>query len=222
MEKYMNEIYSIDPVNFLSLKTRPPKKMQNYPSVPSRHSVCHTAAGENGTMPPNGTKCVSRRFEISGPSACRYRGVYHEISKKVWRARIYWRGTHTTIGRFSTAEAAARAHDAAAMYVFGRGLAATNFPSTTSSSATTQLPAFFRDNVKERLRKLRSVVRQDDRAATRAAAVQLVRDAAAYHALNYDRSLPSRATSRQVLMQVLIIAARVAPCYIFRVETPAT
>lgn len=56
----------------------------------------------------------------------RFRGVNYEKTKGVWRARLYCKGQHTTIGRFPTAELAARAHDKAAVFVLG-DRARTNF-----------------------------------------------------------------------------------------------
>lgn len=63
------------------------------------------------------------------PNPCvvvRYRGVYHERQKGLWRSRIYHKGRHITLGRFSSAELAARAHDEAVRFVFGPR-AQTNF-----------------------------------------------------------------------------------------------
>jgi hypothetical protein len=54
------------------------------------------------------------------------RGVNFETRKGVWRARLYCKGDHVTLGRFPTAESAARAHDRAAVFVMGNQ-ARTNF-----------------------------------------------------------------------------------------------
>lgn len=56
----------------------------------------------------------------------RFRGTTYEHKKGTWRSRIYHKGRHITLGRYKTGEQAARAHDAAASFVFGPG-AATNF-----------------------------------------------------------------------------------------------
>jgi hypothetical protein len=55
-----------------------------------------------------------------------YRGVSYESGLYKWRARLYCRGQHVTLGRFATAEEAARAYDRAAWYVFKED-AVTNF-----------------------------------------------------------------------------------------------
>lgn len=47
------------------------------------------------------------------------RGVSYEKRKGVWRARLYCKGRHIPLGRFRDAESAARAHDHAAVFVFG-------------------------------------------------------------------------------------------------------
>jgi len=153
----------------------------------------------------------------------RYRGVYYESDKKLWRARIYWRGAHTTLGRFPTAESAARAHDRASIYVFGPAVAVTNFTVVASScSDASQLTAGFRDNVVARLIRLRSVARQ----AAHDPSVQKVREArarrlvAAAKALGAHRSVePNCRESLESLhrlvqssrWQALILAAVLAP-----------
>ena len=55
-----------------------------------------------------------------------YLGVTYEPCIGKWRARIYCQGMHTTLGRFSTAHEAARAHDRAACFLH-RDAAVTNF-----------------------------------------------------------------------------------------------
>jgi hypothetical protein len=60
------------------------------------------------------------------PPQNRYRGVTFDRPKAQWRARLYCRGTHVTLGRFATEILAARAHDRAAYHVHG-ARAATNF-----------------------------------------------------------------------------------------------
>jgi hypothetical protein len=112
----------------------------------------------------------------------RYRGVYHEPDKGLWRARLYWRGKHTTLGRYSTPEAAARAHDRAAIYVFGPSLAITNFRDQAVERAVVdQLLLLPRDEfqfhgkVAARLVELRRLVQQQPRAPY----VQVERDARA-------------------------------------------
>lgn len=49
-----------------------------------------------------------------------YKGVSHEKKKCLWRARLYIKGNHITIGRFQTDDLAARAYDRAAVFVYGR------------------------------------------------------------------------------------------------------
>lgn len=49
----------------------------------------------------------------------RYRSFSFEKRKGVWRARLYCRGQHTTLGRYPTAELASEAHDIAASFVMG-------------------------------------------------------------------------------------------------------
>ncbi len=46
-----------------------------------------------------------------------YRGVTFERITKKWRARIYHRDRHVTLGRFASPAEAAVAHDRAAYYV---------------------------------------------------------------------------------------------------------
>lgn len=58
--------------------------------------------------------------------ARRYRGVSQEAHNKKWRARIYCQGIHVTLGRFSSAREAARAHDRAACFLY-QDKAMTNF-----------------------------------------------------------------------------------------------
>ena len=55
-----------------------------------------------------------------------FRGVSFDALNELWRARLYWRGRHLTLGRFATATQAAFAHDRAAVYVLGAE-ASTNF-----------------------------------------------------------------------------------------------
>jgi AP2 domain len=182
------------------------------------------------------SSCVSRtpRKPLMGIDTCmdgvqtitpfrtkgsRYRGVYYEADKKLWRARIYWRGAHTTIGRFSTAEAAARAHDRAAVYVFGPAAAVTNFVLIAASSCDTrQLKASgLRDKVVARLARLRTEARQ----AACSPYLQSVRNArdrrlsAASKALGV-RWVDSNGDSVEALVQnrrwrALILAAVLAP-----------
>jgi hypothetical protein len=154
----------------------------------------------------------------------RYRGVYHERDKGLWRARIYWRGAHTTIGRFPTAESAARAHDRASIYVFGAAAAVTNFTVVASScSDARQLTAGLRDNVVARLVRLRSATRQaaHDPSLQKAREARARRLVAASKALGAHRSVEPT-SSRESLetlhrlvqssrWQALILAAVLAP-----------
>jgi len=52
--------------------------------------------------------------------------VSFETRNGAWRARLYCRSQHTTLGRFPTAELAAKSHDLAAVFVMG-DRAITNF-----------------------------------------------------------------------------------------------
>jgi hypothetical protein len=149
-----------------------------------------------------------------GPSVRRYRGVYHESKKGLWRARIYWRGTHTTIGRYPTAEAAARAHDSAAVYVFGPELAVTNFLARRSTCEASQFAACFGDNVRARLLALRNMIRQGDGDSfvLEERAAKARRFAAASTALNWPgQHGRSRAMLRHTLhirsLQALVLVA---------------
>lgn len=93
----------------------------------------------------------------STAAATRYRGVTYE-HKGVWRSRIYYKGRHITLGRHATRDQAARAHDAAASFVFGP-VATTNFRYVRAvSGASKSLP--FGAYVKKQLMALRQIVAQ--------------------------------------------------------------
>lgn len=89
---------------------------------------------------------------VTTTAAPRYRGVNQEYPKRVWRARIYYKGRHVTLGRYKSSELAAKAHDAAACFVFG-ARAVTNFRYGDVSGS---LP--FGVNVKTKLQALRQNV----------------------------------------------------------------
>lgn len=84
-----------------------------------------------------------------------YRGVCYEKEKDLWRARLYVKGRYITLGRFSTARLAAKAHDRAAHFVMGEW-AATNFR-TDVAKEKTQSHKFTR-NVTARLASLQIAV----------------------------------------------------------------
>lgn len=76
-------------------------------AAPSKHPPSH----QTKVLAAAGNKSQQRQ----------YRGVTYEKNTAKWRARLYSRGTHLTLGRFQTAELAASAHDAAAIFVWGEG-----------------------------------------------------------------------------------------------------
>jgi hypothetical protein len=98
----------------------------------------------------------------------RFRGVNYEKGKGVWRARLYCKGQHTTLGRHPTAEQAARAHDEAAVFVLG-DRAPTNFGCASYDAA--KLERLFLGGVIRkrrpvlRLLALREAVHQEQKAA---------------------------------------------------------
>lgn len=66
---------------------------------------------------------VSRRSTSTSP----YKGVARRVDGKAWVARIQFNGKGVHLGSFTTAAAAARAYDRAAVYYFGE-FAGLNFP----------------------------------------------------------------------------------------------
>jgi len=77
----------------------------------------------------SGDECIQASDEETRqhqPAQPRYRGVSFETRNGAWRARLYCRSQHTTLGRFPTAELAAKSHDLAAVFVMG-DKAITNF-----------------------------------------------------------------------------------------------
>lgn len=93
----------------------------------------------------------------------RYRGVSCEKRKGVWRARLYSKGEHTTLGRFPTAELAARSHDQAAVFVLG-DRAKTNFGVASARAELAQISADDARHARRpfrRLVELREAVRRD-------------------------------------------------------------
>jgi hypothetical protein len=93
----------------------------------------------------------------------RYRGVSFEKRNGAWRARLYCRSQHTTLGRFASAELAARSHDLAAVFVMG-DRAITNFG---VAPAREDLARFLKDQSRtkrcsfRRLVELREAVLRD-------------------------------------------------------------
>lgn len=49
----------------------------------------------------------------------RLRGVTFDPNTRKWRARLYAKGRHIALGRYPTQVMAAKAHDCAALYVYG-------------------------------------------------------------------------------------------------------
>lgn len=70
-----------------------------------------------------------------------YRGVWYDESRKKFAAALGHGSTRRRLGRFDTAEAAARAYDAAARKIYGP-LAALNFPREGENSV---IPSMFND-----------------------------------------------------------------------------
>lgn len=115
-------------------------------------------------------------------STVRYRGITYEQSKKLWRARVYVRGKHVTLGRYPTSETAARAHDAAMVFLFGQR-ATTNFR-CVRPTASNPLP--FGTYAKKQLLALRDDVTRADGCDQKDAA-QLLRAQAAAVAFSLGR-----------------------------------
>lgn len=86
--------------------------------------------GGVGIFPPSLAERVGTNGDqghnITQKHQPRFRGINYEKRKGVWRARLYYKGEHVTIGRFPTAKLAARAHDRAAVWCLG-DRARTNF-----------------------------------------------------------------------------------------------
>jgi hypothetical protein len=87
-----------------------------------------------------------------------YKGVCFEKRKELWRARIYYKGNHHTLGRFATAKLAAEAHDRAAVLLFGKR-ALTNFGVAAAEENVHLLQ--FRPSVQRRLLASRELVLRD-------------------------------------------------------------
>lgn len=75
-----------------------------------------------GTKLLNGGNCGMRSHNTSG-----YKGVSFDKARNAWKAQIGNKATHRFLGRFATAEAAARAYDEAARARYGE-FAHCNFP----------------------------------------------------------------------------------------------
>lgn len=101
------------------------------------------------------------------PQQPRYRGVSFEKRNGAWRARLYCK-SHVTLGRFPTAELAAKSHDLAAVFVLGDN-AITNFG---IAPAREDLARFLKDQSRtkrfsfRRLVELREAVLRDQESQT--------------------------------------------------------
>lgn len=127
----------------------------------------------------------------------RYRGVSYEKRKNLWRARLYCRGQHTTLGRYSNARLAAAEHDRAASFVFGER-AVTNFgPQTVDLTA----PLPFGRTISFKLAGLRDMMRRNHEGAPglpneqQARAMRMAAAAAAFYPNSLAPPPPSTATA---------------------------
>lgn len=78
------------------------------------------------TFAQNGANRRMSRRNTTG-----FKGVFWDPERKLWRAAITYERRHHHVGRFATAEQAARAYDARALELFGE-FARPNFPQETS------------------------------------------------------------------------------------------
>jgi hypothetical protein len=83
-------------------------------------------AGFTSDADDQGEDTRSQQHQHQQNQQARYRGVSLEKRNGAWRARLYCRCNHTTLGRFPNAEQAACSHDQAAVFVMG-DRAVTNF-----------------------------------------------------------------------------------------------
>jgi hypothetical protein len=144
-------------------------------------------------------------------AAERLRGVTYEPPKGTWRSRLYFKGRHVTLGRYKSGELAARAHDVAALFVFGPG-ASVNFRYIAFCETSKGLP--FGINVRKHLMAMRqelarpaSRCNEHDSRDLRARAA-----AAAFASVWADRSCPGvrNAWVECTFKATIAVAARLA------------
>lgn len=162
------------------------------------------SAGPSELLPSDGTNLIVDTVR-NGSQQRQYRGVTFEKNTAKWRARLYWRGNHLTLGRFKTAELAAGAYDEAAVFVWGPD-ATTNLGHVRSHDVNLLKRCNYR-----RLLALREQVEQVQETIPDEARMRAARFAAACYALNIPiERAPSHPPNRKALSgawKALVLAA---------------
>jgi hypothetical protein len=123
-----------------------------------------TSAGEPLKLLSDLAATKGAQGDLGQQCRTRHRGVSYEKRNCLWRARLYCKGNHTTLGRFKTAELAARAYDRAAVFVYG-GHAVTNF-GINAAQIDVNLHPFVR-YLAHKLSSLREAVVRDQEASVK-------------------------------------------------------